>query len=94
MTDDIASRLRLPNTNGVLVTGVYTRGPGGRAQWSEGGDVITKYNGTVIESPGQLRNLIADTAPGTKVTLEVWQNGKASNFELQAGSRPERVQGI
>ena len=94
VTDDIASRLRLPNTNGVLVTGVYTRGPGGRAQWSEGGDVITKYNGTVIESPGQLRNLIADTAPGTKVTLEVWQNGKASNFELQAGSRPERVQGI
>jgi len=94
VTDDIATQLRLPNTNGVLVTGVYTRGPGGRAQWSEGGDVITKFNGVAVESPGQLRNLIADVAPGSKVTLEVWQNGKASNFELQAGSRPARVQGI
>ncbi len=94
VTDDIATQLRLPDTRGVLVTGVYTRGPGGRAQWSEGGDIITKYNNVAIESPGQLRNLIADTAPGSKVTLEVWQNGQSRSFELQAGSRPARVQGV
>ena len=94
ITDDIAGQMRLPDTRGVLVTGVYTRGPGGQAAWSEQGDVITKINGTTIESPGQLRNLIADLAPGSKITLEVWQNGRARTFELQAGARPARVQGV
>ena len=94
ITDDIAGQMRLPDTRGVLVTGVYTRGPGGQAAWSEQGDVITKINGTTIESPGQLRNLIADLAPGSKITLEVWQNGRARTFELQAAARPARVQGV
>jgi len=94
ITDDIAAQMKLPDTRGVLVTGVYTRGPGGQAAWSEQGDVITKINGTTIESPGQLRNLIADLTPGSKITLEVWQNGKARTFELQAGTRPARVQGV
>lgn len=94
VTDDIAARMKLPDTRGVLVTGVYTRGPGGKAAWSNDGDVITKFNGATVESPGQLRNLIADLAPGSKVTLEVWQNGRARNFELQAATRPARVQGV
>ena len=94
VTDDIATQMKLPDTRGVLVTGVYTRGPGGKAAWSEQGDVITKINGTTIESPGQLRNLIADLAPGSKITLEVWQNGRARTFELQTATRPARVQGV
>ena len=94
VTDDVAAQMKLPDTRGVLVTGVYTRGPGGNAAWSEQGDVITKFNGITIDSPGQLRNLVADLTPGSKITLEVWQNGRARNFELQAGTRPPRVQGI
>lgn len=95
VTGDVAAAMKMPETRGVLVTGVYTRGPGGGADWSEnGGDVITKFNGTEIESPGQLRNLIADAAPGSKVTLEVWQNGRTKTFTIQTGTRPARVQGV
>jgi Do/DeqQ family serine protease len=95
VTGDIAAAMKLPEIRGVWVTGVYTRGPSGGADWSEdGGDIITKLNGTQIESPGQLRNLIADVAPGSKVTLEVWQNGRTRTFTIQAGTRPARVQGV
>jgi len=94
ITDDIAARMNLSDTRGVIVTGIYTRGPSGQAAWSEKGDVITKINGAPIESAGQLRNLIADLTPGAKVTLEVLQNGRARNFELKAGTRPARAQGI
>ena len=94
ITDDIAARMNLSDTRGVIVTGIYTRGPSGQAAWSEKGDVITKINGAPIESAGQLRNLIADLTPGAKVTLEVLQNGRARNLELKAGTRPARAQGI
>lgn len=94
VTHDIAAQMKLPHLRGVLVTGVYTRGPSGKAPWSDNADIITKFNGTVVTSPGQLRNLIADVEPGSKVTIEVWQHGKARNFEIQAGTRPARVQGV
>ncbi|MBV9864094.1 MAG: trypsin-like peptidase domain-containing protein [Abitibacteriaceae bacterium] len=95
LTDDVGERLHLPNLNGVLVTGIYARGPAGNLAWSpNGGDVITKVNGQPIDSPGQLRNLVADLAPGSKLSLEVWQDGGAHTFNVTLGRRPARVQGI
>jgi serine protease Do len=94
VTDDIARAAGLSEARGVLVTGVYTRGPAGNLNWSQRGDILTKLNGTEIESPGQLRNLIADLIPGSNVTLEVWQNGKTLTFKTQASTRPARVRGV
>ena len=94
VTDDIAKAAGLPAVRGVLVTGVYTRGPAAGLGWSERGDILTKVNGIEIESPGQLRNLIADLTPGAGINLEVWQNGRAKKFEMQVATRPARVQGV
>jgi Do/DeqQ family serine protease len=95
VTDDIARATGLPDTRGVVVKGVYTRGPAAAVNWSQqGGDVITKINGVAIESPGQLRNLIADLKPGSKVTLEIWQGARASTYAVQLGTRPDRAQGV
>jgi Do/DeqQ family serine protease len=95
ITDDIAQQLGLPQPRGVLVTGIYTRGPAGQLPWSQNGnDVITKVNNTAIDTPGQLRNLAADLAPGSTVQLEVWQGGKTQTFTLKVGRRSERVQGV
>jgi Do/DeqQ family serine protease len=95
VTDDIASAAHMPDMRGVLVTGVYTRGPASGQRWSEqGGDILTKINGIAVESPGQLRNIVADLQPGSPVTLEVWQNGRAQTFKIQASTRPERVRGV
>ena len=81
VTEDVAAQLGLPDTSGVLVTNVFMRGPSGSLPWIEGGNnIVLKVNGTAIESPGQLRNLVADLAPGSKLTLSLWQNGKTTDY--------------
>jgi Do/DeqQ family serine protease len=95
VTGDVARATGLPDTRGVVVTGVYTRGPAAAVNWSQrGGDVITKINGTAIETPGQLRNQIAALKPGVQVTLEVWQGGRSSTYTVNLGTRPARAQGV
>ncbi len=95
LTDDVAVRLGLGEARGVLVTGIYTRGPAGSLPWSQQPrDVILKANGTAVESPGQLRNFVADLAPGSKLTLSIWQNGKTSDYDVTVARRPARVQGV
>jgi len=95
VTEDIARQFGLTAAQGVVVTGIYTRGPAGKLNWSAtGGDVILKANNTPIDSPGQLRNMVADLAPGTKLTLQVWQNGRTQDFTLTVGTRTGRVQGV
>ena len=91
----MAAQLGLPRVQGVVVTGVYTRGPAAKVPWSQnGGDVILKANKTPIDSPGQLRNLVADFPPGSQLTLQVWQNGRTREFNVTIGRRPTRVQGV
>lgn len=88
VTDDIAQQLNMSESRGVLVTGVVRDGPAGNLPWvRRGGNVITTFNGTAVESEGQLRNLIANTAPGTKVTLGVQQPDGAKQFSVVVGRR-------
>ena len=90
---DIADQLGLQD--GVLVTGVYPQSPAGAVPWSQRGtEVITKVNGTTVDSPGELRNLVARAKPGAALKMEVWSDGKIKNYELKAGARPARAQGV
>ncbi len=94
LTGDVSDRIGLKN-GGVLVTGVIDNGPAARLPWiQEGNNILLSLNGVAIESPGELRNLIADVAPGTPLKLKIWQDGKVGDFEVQSASRPERVQGV
>ena len=95
VTEDLAAQLGLKTVGGVNVTGIFTRGPAGNLAWSrDGGDIILSVNGKPIDSPGQLRNMAADFAPGSPVKLEVWQNGHTQTFTIQTAKRPPRVQGV
>jgi Do/DeqQ family serine protease len=94
VTDDLAAHLKLPAAQGVVVTGIYSRGPAGNLPWSDGGDVILKANGSTIDTPGQLRNMVADMAPGTTLNLEVWQGGQTRTLKVPIGTRPPRAQGV
>lgn len=95
LTGDIAEQIGLAGKGGVLVTGIYTRGPAGRLPWSESGtDVLLSINGVNVDSPGQVRNLVAGADPGAVLKLKVWQDGTIKDYEVQAGRRPDRVQGV
>lgn len=94
LTDDVAAQLGLRD-GGVVVTGVYTNGPAARLPWTENGtDVLLSVNGTRLDSPGALRNLIAGALPGATLHLKVWQNGQTHDYDVQTARRPDRVQGV
>ncbi len=95
VTNDVAERLKLGQQSGVLVTGIYENSPTARLAWSQnGGDVIVSVDGEAVDTPGRLRNIVAAKAPGEKLTLEVWQNGKINKFTVTAIARPARAQGV
>jgi Do/DeqQ family serine protease len=95
LTGDISDQIGLTGQGGVIVTGVYTNGPAGQLPWSENGtDILLSLNGTRLDSPGQLRNLVAQAAPGATLKLKIWQSGQTREFDVQTARRPSRVQGV
>ncbi len=77
--------------DGVLVGAVDPQGPAGKAG-IQGGDVITAINGKPLESMNALRNQVARTAPGTKITLSVYRDGKSSDMTVAVGTQPATLQ--
>jgi serine protease Do len=57
----------------------------------ERGDIIKSYNGTTIRDPGQLRSLVAETPPGTAVTLSVLREKKTHDLKLIVGELPKEL---
>lgn len=95
VTEDLAATIGLQPTRGVMVVGVYQQSPAAKLPWTQqGNDVITAVNGTAVESPGQLRNLVAESRPGEELTLHVWANGKERDLKTEVWRRPERAQGV
>jgi serine protease Do len=83
----LARSFNFTGTSGVLVTQVFPRTPVyGKL---EHGDIIIGLNGTAIENRQQLRNLVADTAPGTNLTLKFVRDGKEQTANVQVGDQPD-----
>ena len=84
LTPDMANAMSLPSSQGAVVADVEDGSPAAHAGLQQG-DVITKFNGTSIADSNQLRNMVAGTAPGTKVALDVLRNGKTEHVEATLG---------
>jgi serine protease Do len=96
LTPDLANELGLPDeSSGVLVGGVAPGSAGAKAGL-EDGDVITEVNGKKISDPRNLQLTIAQTQPGTKVSLTVLhsQNGARpveKNLTATLGTLPKEA---
>jgi PDZ domain-containing protein len=55
----------------------------------EPGDVLLSYDGTPLSSYGQLIDLLADTEPGSSVTLGVQRDGTDLDLDLVTGERED-----
>ena len=94
LTADMASAMNLPNTNGALVSSVDEGSPAAKAGVKQG-DVITQFNGKAVRDNNQLRNSVANTAPGSTVPLQVLRDGRTETLtatlgELESKRRPRR----
>jgi len=87
VTDDRAKALKLKDDQGLEVKLVDPNSPAAKAGLKEN-DVILELNGKNIEGNAQFQFLIAETAPGTKVSLTIWRNGAKQTVSATLDSRP------
>ncbi len=87
ITQDLAKEFGVTDTKGALIADVTENSPAANANL-ERGDIITNYHGTTIRDPGQLRALVAETAPGTTVTLSLLRDKKPHDVTITIGELP------
>lgn len=87
LTPNLARQFKVGNNAGVLISGVEPGTPAERAGL-RAGDIIQSYNGRQVQSLEQLRLLVADTSPGTEVTLRILRDGQPQNVKLALQEMP------
>ena len=90
LTKALAESLNIQNTEGVLVADVSPGSPADKAGLKRG-DVVVSVNGSPVQDPGHLRNLIAMNAPGSKVTLQILRDAKKQNLTATLGELPREA---
>jgi S1-C subfamily serine protease len=98
----LVERFDLPVDKGAWVQEVQPNTPadkagirGGRGNtrfqiqaYAQGGDIITKVEGKVIEDANDLSAVVAQFQPGQDVTVEVHRGGETKEIEVKLGERP------
>jgi len=90
VTPDLAKQFGLAEAKGALVSDVLKDTPAERAGLKRG-DVIMKVNGKPVDGPGHLRNTVAETAVGEKITLTVVRDGKEKDVPVTIGEQPKQL---
>jgi serine protease Do len=94
VTKDVAESIGLGKPQGALVRSVETGSPADKAG-IEAGDIITRFDGKLIERPNELQRMVGNTKPGSKTTLTVFRRGGSKDLgvtiaELEVEKPPVR----
>ena len=88
VTQESASRLKLRDERGALVTSVVSDSGAAKAGLQKD-DVIVKWNGEAVESAGELWRHITETPAGRTVRLGVVRNGSETEMAATLGERAD-----
>ncbi|WP_455376940.1 DegQ family serine endoprotease [Petrachloros mirabilis] len=88
VTPDLAKEFGVSDTKGALISDVLEDSPASRAGF-ERGDVIIEYDGKPVTDPTRLRSLVADSAPGTRVTITIARDRQKKALEVTLGELPK-----
>ena len=84
VTPDNAKELKLPAVRGVVVQEVEPNSPAAKAGLKEK-DVITQFDGQVVEGTVQFRRLVRETPPGRMVPMTVVRDGQEQTLSAEVG---------
>ena len=87
LTPQIAKRLNLEISQGLLVRAIYNSSPAHLAG-IQPGDIVVAINGEPVSDRQTSVNQIADVAPGTPIELKIWRQGETFAVTAVAGIRP------
>jgi serine protease Do len=87
LDENIADSLGLPKDRGELVRTVVPGEPAAKAGIQQG-DVILKVGGRDVTPDETVSYLIANTAVGSRVPLEIIRDGRRQTLTVQVGQRP------
>ena len=89
ISGQLAKYFRLADEQGVLVADVDDSGPAAKAGL-KAGDVILKFGATPVRDGDTLRRAVAESEPGSEVTLSVWRDGKPLELKVTLAGEKER----
>lgn len=87
LTDESARSFGVNPKAGVLISGVYRKGPAAKANIFPG-DILTHMNGQKVADGRATMNRVADLEPGTEVTVSLLRNGQPVESIIRVGQRP------
>ena len=90
VSKEVAESIGLGKPQGALVRGVEAGAPAEKAG-IEPGDVITKFDGKVIEKSSDLPRLVGIVKPGTRATVTVFRRGATRDLSVTVAEvEPEK----
>lgn len=90
LTADIADGLGLPKDKGEIVSSVEPSGPAAKAGVKQG-DVIVRINNQDVTFDNTLSYVVANTAIGSTVPIEVIRGGKRQTLRAVIAQRPSEA---
>ncbi len=94
VTKDVAESIGLGKPQGALVRGVEAGSPADKAG-VEAGDIITRFDGKLIDKSTDLPRLVGNTKPGNKSAITVFRRGSSKDLSIVIGEfepeKPTRV---
>jgi serine protease Do len=91
ITPQLAESIGLKSAKGVLVSDVVKGSPAEKSGLKQG-DVIMRFDAKEIENAHKLSQVVAATAPDTRVKVDIRRNGNAKTVSLTIGTMPSEEQ--
>ena len=87
LSDDLAASLGLPKNRGEFIQSVEPGQAAARAG-IQSGDVVLKVDGKEVTPDQTLSFIVANTAPGKRIPIELIRDGKRQTVTAVVGKRP------
>ena len=87
LSTELAEAFNLPLGSGILISGVYEKGPA-QAAGLQRGDIILRINNMITHDARKVMNSVAKLKPSSKVNIVVLRDGKEISLEAEVGERP------
>jgi serine protease Do len=87
LNEDLADSMGLEHNKGEFIQSVVPDGAGAKAG-IQAGDVVVKVGGKEVTRDQTLSFLVANTAPGTRIPIELIRNGRRQTVTATVAKRP------